>query len=173
MDVRLVNMYLCTQDQARRMGYLEGRSMGRRSDEGRALGQWVKARRTAIGLTQEQLAAAMSYDFDVPTSWVSALEAGRRTYLPDFKYIEALASALRVLPTDVQRGAGVLPVDVSAQPEIAPGSATIHALVDMIDWTSQPHRREVAESLLRTFLEQDQRASRPKPAGAGASHERQ
>ena len=143
--------------------------MGRRSDEGRALGQWVKARRTAIGLTQEQLAEAMSYDFDVPTSWVSALEAGRRTYMPDFKYIEALASALRVLPTDVQRGAGAYPSDVEKPPQEAPGTATIHALVDMIDWVSRPDRREIAESFLRTFLEQDQRASRPKTEPAGST----
>lgn len=138
---------------------------------GLELGRWVRERRNALGLTQAQLAERMSYEFEVDTNWVSGLEAGRRKSLPDFKYLEALASGLGVLVTDVQRGAGVLPVDVEQPLTHAPGSATIHALVDMIDWVRDPNRREAAESLLRTFLEQDQRgASRREGSPAGAGH---
>jgi transcriptional regulator with XRE-family HTH domain len=138
---------------------------------GLELGRWVKERRTALGLTQAQLAERMSYDFEVDTNWVSGLEAGRRKSLPDFKYLEALASALRVLVTDVQRGAGVLPVDVEQPMAHAPGSATLHALVDQIDWVSDPNRRLPVESMLRAFRDQDmERASRQTGSPAGAGH---
>ena len=119
--------------------------------QGVELGRWVRARRTALGMTQEQVAARMEMDID--PNYLAQMESGRKKALPDTEILLGLSQALRVSMTDVLRGAGVLPVDVEAQPESAPGSATIHALVDMIDWTANPENRLNVEGLLRLILE--------------------
>ena len=117
------------------------------ASQGVELGRWVRAKRTALGMTQEQVAARMEMDIDPNT--IAQLESGRRKGLPDTDYLIGLAQALRVSVTEVLRGAGVLPVDLEQAPEIAPGSATIHALVDMIDWTADQRTRDHVEGLLQ------------------------
>jgi len=130
----------------------------------------VKARRGVLGLSAEALWERTEIERG-NSNYISQLENGRRTQLPDFDIIFGLAQGLGVSVTDVLRGAGVLPVDLEEASTEAPGSHTIHAMVNAIDWVKRPERREVAESLLRTFLEQDQRGiSRPQSSGAAATH---
>lgn len=116
------------------------------------LGRWVRQRRIALGMTQEQVWNRM----EIPTgesNWVSKLESGRKQKLPDFDYLNGLSLALKATITDVLRGAGVLPEGIEESPEQAPGSATIHALVDMIDWTENPFNREHVEGTLQVIVQ--------------------
>ena len=55
----------------------------------------VKARRKALGLTQEKLAEQVS----TASTYIAMIEAERRT--PSFKMIERLAEVLRAEPTDL------------------------------------------------------------------------
>jgi hypothetical protein len=115
----------------------KGRDMAKRaSGLGGQLGRWVASRRENLGLTQQ---------------------TGRIQNLPDFDQINALSEALRVPVTEVLRGAGVLPEGVDQAPEIAPGSTTMHALIDMIDWTRDQTSREDVEGLLRVILDRQKR----------------
>jgi transcriptional regulator with XRE-family HTH domain len=126
--------------------------MDRETGDGIQLGKWVRARRDALGMSQEDVWRRMEVE-NVAANWISKLETGRVRYLPDHELLHALSVALRVPVTEVLRGAGVLPVDVEAAQESAPGSATIHALVDMIDWTDNPANRQNVEGLLQLILE--------------------
>jgi transcriptional regulator with XRE-family HTH domain len=132
------------------------------------LGRWVKARRAALGMTQEQVWQRMELDID--QNFLAHLESGRKKSLPDTPVLIALSGALNVTVTEVLRGAGILPVDVEQPPEHAPGSATMHALVDLIDWTTNPANRENVEGLLRLILERQQAATSGRaPAGSRSS----
>jgi transcriptional regulator with XRE-family HTH domain len=135
----------------------KGRDMAKRaSGLGGQLGRWVASRRENLGLTQQEVWERM--DPPPPTAnWVSKLETGRIQNLPDFDQINALSEALRVPVTEVLRGAGVLPEGVDQAPEIAPGSTTMHALIDMIDWTRDQTSREDVEGLLRVILDRQKR----------------
>jgi transcriptional regulator with XRE-family HTH domain len=145
----------------------EGASVERR-DHGVELGRWVRARRESLKLTTEQLWERTDLEGDF--NYISQLENGRRKKLPDFEILSGLAQALNVTVTEVLRGAGILPVDVEQPPEHAPGSATMHALVDMIDWTTNPANRENVEGLLRLILERQQAATSGRaPAGSRSS----
>lgn len=128
------------------------------SQHGVELGRWVRQRREAIGLTQEQVWDRMEIE-RASANWMSKLESGRVKSLPDTDYLVGLAQALRTTVTDVLRGAGVLPIDVEETSEQAPGSQTIHALVDMIDWTVSPDNRANVEGLLRLILDRQSPAS--------------
>jgi transcriptional regulator with XRE-family HTH domain len=133
-----------------------GEAMKRASGHGAQLGRWVAQRRDAIGMTQQQVWERM--EPSPPTSnWISKLEVGRIQNLPEFDLLNALSVALRVPVTEVLRGAGVLPEGVDQAPEIAPGSTTMHALVDMIDWTRDQTSREDVEGLLRLILDRQKR----------------
>lgn len=135
----------------------DSRMNERETRHGVQLGQWVRARRTALGMTQEQVWDRMGAPGG-DMNWITHLEGGRRKSLPDTDYLVALSEALRTTMTDVLRGAGVLPIDVEETSEHAPGSQTMHALVDMIDWTMSPDNRQNVEDLLRVILNR-QRAS--------------
>lgn len=126
------------------------------------LGRWVRERRTALRMTQEQVAEQSGVEVD--PNWLAQLESGRKKGLPDRAFLDGIAFALKTPLTDVLRGAGVLPVDVEASPENAAGSETMHALIDMIDWTRDTTSRENVEGLLRLILER-QRAS----SGSGSA----
>jgi transcriptional regulator with XRE-family HTH domain len=66
------------------------------------LGKWVRQRRDALKMTQEQVWSRM----EMPTgesNWIAQLENGRRKRLPDFDVLNALSEALRVPVTEVLR----------------------------------------------------------------------
>ena len=120
------------------------------------LGRWVRGRRQSLRMTQEEVAERIGPETD--PNYITQLENGRKKNLPDTTFLIGIAEALRTSVTDVLRGAGVLPIDVDAMPDQAPGSATMHALIDMIDWTRDTTSRENVEGLLRLILDR-QRAS--------------
>lgn len=126
------------------------------------LGRWIRERRTRLGLTQEQIAERSEPAID--PNYIAQIENGRKKALPDTDILVGLSMALGVTMTDILRGAGVLPVDVTESEERAPGSQTIHALVDLIDWTVSPENRMNVEGLLRLILDRQ----RPSSARSGA-----
>jgi transcriptional regulator with XRE-family HTH domain len=129
-----------------------GGAVRQNQEYGVELGRWVKARRDTLGMTQEMVWNRMEMPSG-ESNWITQLEGGRRKHLPAPNYLEGLAQALRVSVTDVLRGAGILPEGTDQPKEHAPGTATIHALVDMIDWTRAPENRANVEGLLRSILE--------------------
>lgn len=137
---------------------------GNQDAQGVQLGRWVREKRQSLGMDQATVWARMEIEGD--PNWLSLLESGRRKSLPDTDYLIALSAALRSSMTDVLRGAGILPVDVEERPEIAPGSATIHALVDMVDWVREPHYRDATEAFLRGILEQQKTSAERGMAGS-------
>lgn len=103
------------------------------ANQGIQLGQWVKAQRTALGMTQEQIAIRMEMDVDPNT--IAQLESGRKKALPDTEFLIGLSQALRVSMTEVLQGAGVLPVYTS---EITSEDERLKPILDLIrhvDWT--------------------------------------
>jgi transcriptional regulator with XRE-family HTH domain len=134
----------------------EGALVMEREGHGRHLGRWVAQRRNNLGMSQELVWKRMGLQHG-SMNWVTKLETGKIGKLPDQEYLEALSEALKVPVTEVLRGAGVLPEGVDQAPEIAPGSTTMHALIDMIDWTRDQTSREDVEGLLRLILDRQKR----------------
>ena len=153
----IVNMRNLTNNVLTPLGDQRGTDMRETQQFGVELGRWVRQRREALGMTAEQVWTRMEMPSG-ESNWIAQIENGRRKKLPDFDYLNGLAVALRVPVTEVLRGAGVLPIDVEEAPEHAPGSATMHALIDMIDWTRDTSSRENVEGLLRLILDR-QRAN--------------
>lgn len=85
------------------------------------LGEFIGARRRALGLSLEEVAAAL----DRSPSWVAAVEGGRHTVLPPPELFRRLADLLQVEPLEMLQVAGYL--------EPADASALVYRVVPMIE----------------------------------------
>lgn len=127
------------------------------------LGQWVRERRRALGLTGEQVAGRMGPD--VPGNFIAQLETGGLKRMVGQPRLGQLARALGVAESVLLYEAGML---TDADPDPMPPASEVEEILAEFDPQTREGVLTMLRSFRRTFRHEREARSLPAPAESGA-----
>lgn len=108
-------------------------------NHGERLGAWVRERRKALGLTQEEVAGRMGGD--VPINYVTTLETGGRKRMIGQPRVGQLARALGAREVDLLRGAGLITEPIEGPATLFPDGDPRATIVSLLPRLSEHEAR--------------------------------